>query len=229
MRVCSTRAVRSLLLALALLLALTGCSSDAVDAPVAEALPGQPSAAEVVEALRDGGLVVLLRHTETTRGGVDTLASLEDCSLQRPLSDAGRDQARALGEAVRALDLAVGPVLASPFCRTRETAELAFGSDAVRTDRALLALASVGDDGSPAQDRTLEAAAGLAVSVSTPGATAWLVGHVSTIGPLTGVSPEEGGAVVVRPVVDDAGRLEVVGALPPGALVALAGASVPAS
>jgi len=41
----------------------------------------------------------------------------------RPLSDVGRKQARALGEALRQRNLAVGAVLASPLVRTRETAE----------------------------------------------------------------------------------------------------------
>jgi hypothetical protein len=34
---------------------------------------------------------------------------------------------RAIGEAIRALDVPIGPVLASPLCRTVETAVLAFG------------------------------------------------------------------------------------------------------
>jgi phosphohistidine phosphatase len=41
----------------------------------------------------------------------------------RPLSDLGRRQARALGEAFRQRGLAVDAVLASPLVRTRETAE----------------------------------------------------------------------------------------------------------
>ena len=43
------------------------------------------------------------------------------------LNDAGRAQARSIGESRRALELPLGDVLASGYCRTRQTAELAFG------------------------------------------------------------------------------------------------------
>ena len=83
--------------------------------------------AELVDALRDGGHVLYLRHAETPEDGTDQPGSIGDCSRQRLLTDAGRADARAIGEAVRALGVPVGAVLASPYCRTVETAELAFG------------------------------------------------------------------------------------------------------
>jgi hypothetical protein len=55
------------------------------------------------------------------------MTSFEDCASQRNLTDRGRDEARALGEHVRRLKIPIGEVLASPFCRTMETARLAFG------------------------------------------------------------------------------------------------------
>ncbi|MBX9582032.1 MAG: histidine phosphatase family protein [Gemmataceae bacterium] len=53
----------------------------------------------------------------------------------RPLSDLGRRQARALGEAFRRLGLTVGAVVTSPYVRTRQTAEefLADGPAGVAT------------------------------------------------------------------------------------------------
>jgi len=53
--------------------------------------------------------------------------SFEDCANQRNLTDKGRDEARAVGEHVKRLGIPVGAVLASPYCRTMETARLAFG------------------------------------------------------------------------------------------------------
>jgi phosphohistidine phosphatase SixA len=47
---------------------------------------------------------------------------------QRNLTDGGRADARAIGAAIRSLGIPIGEVLASPFCRTRETAELIFGT-----------------------------------------------------------------------------------------------------
>lgn len=55
------------------------------------------------------------------------MTSYEDCATQRNLTDKGRDEARRLGEHVRRLGIPIGPVHASPFCRTMETARLAFG------------------------------------------------------------------------------------------------------
>lgn len=175
---------------------------------------------QLVQQLRDGGHVLLLRHTETARGGIDSLTTLRDCAAQRPLTENGRQQARELGRAVNGLDIPVGRVLASPFCRTVETAELAFGP--AETDDALLALASVGDDGSPPQQRTLDAARTLVAQVPDEGTNTVAVGHVSTIGPLTGTSPAEGGTVVLRP--DGNGGFDVVGEIEPGGWSELAAA-----
>jgi hypothetical protein len=87
----------------------------------------QPSA-ELVSELRQGGYVLYLRHASTDFGQNDSrMTSFEDCASQRNLTDRGRDEARALGEHVRRLKIPIGEVLASPFCRTMETARLAFG------------------------------------------------------------------------------------------------------
>ena len=55
------------------------------------------------------------------------MTGFEDCAHQRNLTDGGRADARAIGAAIRSLGIPIGEVLASPFCRTRETAELIFG------------------------------------------------------------------------------------------------------
>jgi phosphohistidine phosphatase SixA len=55
------------------------------------------------------------------------MTSFDDCPTQRNLDERGRDDARAIGAAIRALGIPIGKVRASPFCRTVETAELAFG------------------------------------------------------------------------------------------------------
>lgn len=197
-----------------LLVLLVGCGGGST--PI-EDLSGQ----QLVEALRDGGYVLLLRHTETSEGGIDALASLGDCAAQRSLTEAGRQDARDLGAAVEQLGVPVGRVLASPFCRTTETAELAFGR--AEPDRSLLALASVGDDGSPPQERALAAARALAASPPETGTNTWLAGHISTITPLTGASPAEGGTVVLRP--DAVGGFDVVGEVSPGGWPELAAAA----
>jgi broad specificity phosphatase PhoE len=102
--------------------ALAGvCLLLAIDAAAAP----DPS---IFSALERGGLVVVLRHAATDQRQTDRIpVDLRDCATQRNLTARGRADARAIGVGVRARRLRVGTVLASPFCRTRETARLAFG------------------------------------------------------------------------------------------------------
>jgi phosphohistidine phosphatase SixA len=87
----------------------------------------QPSA-ELIDQLRAGGYVLYLRHTSTDFTQNDSrMTSYEDCASQRNLTDQGRDEARAIGEHMKRLKIPIGEVLASPLCRTMETARLAFG------------------------------------------------------------------------------------------------------
>ena len=94
------------------------------------ALAAVPSRAEEPpwERLRRGGLVLMLRHAETTPGLGDPAGfRLDDCATQRNLSEAGRAHARRIGERLRAERVPIGAVFTSPWCRCRETARLAFG------------------------------------------------------------------------------------------------------
>jgi phosphohistidine phosphatase SixA len=78
--------------------------------------------------LRHGGYVLYLRHASTDFSQNDErMTSYDDCASQRNLTDKGRQEARALGAEVKRLAIPIGPVYASPFCRTRETAQLVFG------------------------------------------------------------------------------------------------------
>ena len=69
-----------------------------------------------------------MRHTSTDFSKDDAKSSsFEDCAHQRPLTDQGRDEARAVAGHLKRLGIPVDKVYASPFCRTVETAMLAFG------------------------------------------------------------------------------------------------------
>jgi hypothetical protein len=84
--------------------------------------------ADLVRKLREGGYVLYLRHAATDFSQNDTrMTSYEDCGNQRNLTEKGRADARAIGRHVSRLKIPIGEVLASPFCRTVETARLAFG------------------------------------------------------------------------------------------------------
>lgn len=84
--------------------------------------------AALVRELRAGGLILYFRHTSTDFSKNDTNSrGPTDCANQRPLTDRGRDEARAIGRAIRELAIPIGEVLAAPTCRTVETGELIFG------------------------------------------------------------------------------------------------------
>jgi phosphohistidine phosphatase SixA len=88
--------------------------------------------ASIVKELQKGGYLLYMRHGEATIGQDQPDLNFADCSTQRNLTVTGQMQARAIGEIFRGLQIPVQfPVLASPYCRTRETAELAFGKQNV--------------------------------------------------------------------------------------------------
>jgi phosphohistidine phosphatase SixA len=176
------------LLALAL---LAGCGGD--DEPAAEDV-------ELAEALRAGGVALVMRHA-ITEAQTDREEKVGDCTTQRNLTNAGREQARAIGRAVDALGVPVDTVLASPFCRTTETAELAFG-DA----RPSMALLSAVAEATPEDDRRIRRLKELATAPD--GSATVLVTHTANIGGAFDQSVQEGDVVVVR----DGEVLGVVGA-----------------
>lgn len=85
--------------------------------------------ADLWQQLQQGGYVILMRH-----GTVDSFsrstspdADFEGCEGQYNLTELGRAQALVVGEFLRKRKVAIGGVLASPLCRTRDTARIAFG------------------------------------------------------------------------------------------------------
>ncbi|HVQ61553.1 MAG TPA: histidine phosphatase family protein [Burkholderiales bacterium] len=99
-----------------------------VQAPRSSLPQQELPAAQVLAELRRGGYVLYFRHTATDFSQNDEkMKRFEDCADQRNLIDKGRADARAVGTAIRQLQVPVGRVLASPFCRTVETAQLLFG------------------------------------------------------------------------------------------------------
>ena len=84
-----------------------------------------PSQAEWINALRQGGYVIVLRHgaTPTDQADTDPL-HLENVAQQRQLNDKGREQARTMGAAMRKLNIPVSQVHTSAFNRAVETGQL---------------------------------------------------------------------------------------------------------
>jgi broad specificity phosphatase PhoE len=102
---------------------------DFLVAAAALALPGTALAAEDLWArLRRGNAVLLMRHATTEPGLGDPKGyRLDDCRTQRNLSEEGRAEARRVGERLARERVTVERVYSSPWCRCRDTAQLAFG------------------------------------------------------------------------------------------------------
>ena len=113
----------------ALLLAPPALAQSPAAAPERSSLPARTiPPAELLATLRHGGHILYFRHAGTDFSQNDkNMKSYEDCANQRNLTDKGRNDARAIGAAIRELRIPVGRVMASPLCRTVETAELVFG------------------------------------------------------------------------------------------------------
>jgi broad specificity phosphatase PhoE len=81
---------------------------------------------ELAQALRAGGLVIVLRHGATFADQVDAQPiDFDNIAAQRNLNDKGKAAAAALGDAFRQIGVPVGKVYTSRFNRAYETAALA--------------------------------------------------------------------------------------------------------
>ena len=147
-------------------------------------------------ALHRGGFVLYFRHARTDFSQDDTdLSDLSNCATQRNLSTEGRNQARLIGEAIAALGIPIGEVLSSELCRTRETAELAFGRATLTPD-----LTSFGTASSEAEEQERAAALRrLLATPPTPGTNIVLVGHLFNIQAAAKINLAEGEAAVFSP------------------------------
>jgi phosphohistidine phosphatase SixA len=150
------------------------------------------SANPLVRSLQEGGLTLVFRHA-IADAEISRQELLKSCTFQRNLTEAGREQARTIGRGVRALKIPIGEVRASPMCRTRDTARLAFGR--VTNDRDLL---SPGVIGTEADDRRRAAALEEMVKRPPPaGENTVLVTHTGNIGAGLGQETiQEGEALV---------------------------------
>ena len=81
-------------------------------------------AAGLWSAVQAGDHVILLRHALAPGTGDPAGFSVSDCSTQRNLSVAGREQARRIGELFRANGIEAARVYSSQWCRCLETARL---------------------------------------------------------------------------------------------------------
>jgi broad specificity phosphatase PhoE len=138
--------------------------------------------AEPLPLLRRGGLNLYLRHAITDRRQADT-GRRGHRAGQRNLSEAGREQARALGEAFRRLGIPVAEVWTSEVFRALDTAELAFGWARPEIARDLIA-----DDYTPGDAQADARAVSRRLATPVAGGNRVLVGHIVPLGLVLGRS-----------------------------------------
>lgn len=145
-------------------------------------------------ALRDGD-VVLFRHAQAPGVGDPAGLRLGDCATQRNLSADGREQARRMGQQLRQRlgGLRLAAVWASPWCRTLETARLAFADLPPQAEPAFGSFFQTPQREAGQQD----AARALLAAWRGPGVLV-VVTHQVNITGLSGVVPASGEGVVMR-------------------------------
>lgn len=163
------------------------------------------------DKLRAGGNVLFMRHTQTTGNAGDPPDfRLDDCSTQRNLNDQGRDEARRIGEALRARGVRVSEVLTSRWCRAIDTAKLAFGRHEVWSE-----LNNTFD--LPARRQAQISAIRWRISGFSGPDNLVMVGHGTNIQALTGIQPKPGAIVVLAP--GGKGGFTVLGQIQPETLL----------
>jgi phosphohistidine phosphatase SixA len=192
-----TRSLRVLALGLFLVLAAAATS---LMANAASAHDGS-----LWKGLASGEYIALLRHAIAPGTGDPEGFVLRDCTTQRNLSQAGREQAARIGNRLREHGIAAAHVYASQWCRARETAELLRLGPVME----LPALNSFFGE-SQRRDEQTHALAQWLSRRETAGPLV-LVTHQVNVTALTGVYPRSGELVIVRRAAN--GALQVAGTI----------------
>lgn len=181
--------------------------------PPAEAEAGAPEGnaqgEALLQALRDGGNIIYIRHAATEATDDAAIVDLDDPSTQRNLSEEGRRQAELIGAGFEELDIPVGEVVSSPYFRAVETAQIAFGEDAIATDMDLVYPYYQGVDRG-ALARSLREMLDLEPD---PGTNTVIVGHGDNLVGAAQVQVEMGTAAVIDPA--GSAPFEMIGTIAP--------------
>jgi phosphohistidine phosphatase SixA len=178
---------------------------SALSYPLATQAQDEPSA---LKLLREGGVVVALRHALAPGTFDPPEFKLGDCNTQRNLSDEGRSQARLICQWFQGHEIKPARVRSSPWCRCIDTATLAFGRA-----EAWPALGSP-HGGTPNANVRSQRELALAVSAATRQAgrfEVWVT-HQFVLSDLVGVATGSGEGLLLR--ADQSGGVQVVGRLP---------------
>ena len=158
--------------------------------------------------LREGGVVLAMRHALAPGTFDPPQFKLGDCSTQRNLSDDGRAQARRIDQWFKARALQPSRVRSSPWCRCVDTATLAFG--------AAEPWAALGSPRGASEATNAESLAALRRAVMQAAAQrgrfeVWVT-HMFVLSDLVSTNTASGEGLVLK--ADSAGAVQVLARLP---------------
>ena len=157
------------------------------------ALTAYPEQDTLVEELKAGGRVLMIRHAYAPGTGDPPNFRIGDCSTQRNLNEEGRAQARAIGEWLRDRGIVRARVFSSQWCRCMETAEL-MNLGPVTELPPLNSFFSRPQD----REQNLNALESFFSDQPTDGELIVLVTHFVTISAVTGEGVSSGEGVLLR-------------------------------
>jgi len=152
------------------------------------------------------GRVLLLRHAIAPGVGDPENFRLRDCSTQRNLDAAGRQQAARLGQRIAALGIRDVKVYAGQWCRTLETARL-LGLGPVTELPALNSFFARPDQ----RDGNLDGVRKFLAKLPVDGPLVILVTHQVVVTGITGIYPDSGGGALLQ--LDGGNQPKLLGAL----------------
>jgi phosphohistidine phosphatase SixA len=148
---------------------------------------------EMIARLKAGGHILMVRHALAPGSGDPDHFTLGDCSTQRNLNEAGRAQARSIGNWLRRNGVASARVYASQWCRCLETATL-MQLGPVKPLPALNSFYERPQDREP----NISALRDFISRQPTDGEFIVMVTHFVTIGAMTGESVSSGMGVLLE-------------------------------
>jgi len=91
---------------------------------VSSAASAQAAKQDLIRQMQSGSAVLMIRHAQAPGVGDPEDFDLNDCSTQRNLNQAGREQAKAIGHWLRSRGIRNVKLYSSQWCRCLETARL---------------------------------------------------------------------------------------------------------
>jgi phosphohistidine phosphatase SixA len=176
-----------------------------------EDLPNVLDGQELVNELRNGGYILYFRHGITDHSTHDAdRQNLDNCSTQRLLSDEGRQQMKDIGDAIQQLNIKIGTIESSPYCRSIDTATQAFGR--MEINQNLKHTVTADEETSNRQAKQLRKR--LSIKPEISGSNDVLSSHTANLQEAVGIWPTpEGVAIIFKPEGND--NFEYIATVPP--------------